>query len=348
MQAGDILGHEFMGEVVEVGAERDEPLGGRPRRRAVPDRLRRLLLLPARASSSLCDNIEPERRDGRGALRLLRRRAVRLLPPLRRLRRRPGRARPRAVRRRRAAQGAGDASPTSRRCSSPTSSRPATWRPRTAPSGRATPWRCGAAGPVGLLAIKSAFLLGAERVIAHRPRARRGCALAETHGKAETLDYEETDDVVEELKQRTGGRGPDACIDAVGMEAHGTTARRAATTGPSRPSGSATDRPHALRQAHPQACRKGGTVSVPGVYGGFLDKVPFGAAFAKGLTLRDGPDPRPPLPAAAARAASRPGELDPELHHEPPAARWTRAPEAYRDVQRQGRRLHEGRPDPAA
>lgn len=141
------------------------------------------------------------------------------------------------------------------------------------------------AGPVGLLAMKSAFLLGAERVIAiDRWPAR--LRLAESGAKAETLDYQEIDDVVEELKQRTGGRGPDACIDAAGMEAHGTAldalydrAKQAVRL--------ATDRSHALRQAI-QACRKGGTVSIPGVYGGLLDKFPLGAAFAKGLTMRMG------------------------------------------------------------
>jgi len=141
------------------------------------------------------------------------------------------------------------------------------------------------AGPVGLFAIASAYLLGAERVIAiDRFPAR--LLLAETRAKAETINYEEHPDIVEELKERTGGRGPDACIDAVGTEAHGTSvdalydrAKQAMRLG--------TDRPHALRQAL-QACRKGGTVSIPGVYGGVLDKVPFGAAFAKGLTLRMG------------------------------------------------------------
>ena len=143
-------------------------------------------------------------------------------------------------------------------------------------------WGC---GPVGQFAIQSAYLLGAERVIAiDRWPAR--LRLAESAGKAETLNYEVVDDVVEELKQRTGGRGPDACIDAVGTEAHGTTldarydrVKLAVRLG--------TDRAHALRQAI-QACRKGGTVSIPGVYGGLLDKVPFGAAFAKGLTFRMG------------------------------------------------------------
>jgi threonine dehydrogenase-like Zn-dependent dehydrogenase len=119
-------------------------------------------------------------------------------------------------------------------------------------------WGC---GPVGQFAIRSAYLLGAERVIAiDRWPAR--LRLAETAGKAETIDYEAVEDVVEELKQRTGGRGPDACIDAVGTEAHGTTldalfdrAKQAVRLG--------TDRVHALRQAI-QACRKGSTVSIPG------------------------------------------------------------------------------------
>jgi len=102
---------------------------------------------------------------------------------------------------------------------------------------------------------------------------------------AEIVDFSKAD-VFEELKERTGGIGPDACIDAVGLEAHGMTVDavydrvKAALF-------LATDRPHVLRQAI-NACRKGGTVSVPGVYGGFLDKIPFGAAFAKGLTLKMG------------------------------------------------------------
>jgi threonine dehydrogenase-like Zn-dependent dehydrogenase len=143
-------------------------------------------------------------------------------------------------------------------------------------------WGC---GPVGQFAIKSAYLLGADRVIGIDPSAARRL-MAETAGKAETLNPVGTD-VVEELKQRTGGRGPDACIDAVGMEAHGWTTLDAAYDRAKQAVMLATDRPHALREAI-QACRKGGTVSVPGVYGGLLDKVPIGAAFAKGLTLRMG------------------------------------------------------------
>ena len=142
-------------------------------------------------------------------------------------------------------------------------------------------WGC---GPVGQFAIKSAFMLGAERVIAidHIPERLE---MAKTQGKAEVLNYEDAD-VQKKLTEMTGGRGPDSCIDCVGMEAHGTSvdaiydyAKQAVRL--------ETDRPHVLRQAI-QACRKGGTVSIPGVYGGFIDKFNLGAAFAKGLTFRMG------------------------------------------------------------
>jgi threonine dehydrogenase-like Zn-dependent dehydrogenase len=141
-------------------------------------------------------------------------------------------------------------------------------------------WGC---GPVGQFAIRSAYMLGAERVIAlDDVEARLEMA---RKGGAEVLDFRDAD-VVEKLKEMTGGRGPDACIDAVGMEAHGVAidalydrARQAVRL--------ESDRPHALRQAI-QACRKGGTVSVPGVYGGLIDKFPIGAAFAKGLTFKMG------------------------------------------------------------
>jgi threonine dehydrogenase-like Zn-dependent dehydrogenase len=141
-------------------------------------------------------------------------------------------------------------------------------------------WGC---GPVGQFAIRSAYLLGAERVIALDDSEDR-LAMARL-GKAETLNFADAN-VVDALKAMTGGRGPDACIDAVGMEAHGTAidsvydrVKQAAML--------ETDRPHALRQAI-QACRKGGTVSVPGVYGGIIDKFPIGAAFSKGLTFKMG------------------------------------------------------------
>jgi threonine dehydrogenase-like Zn-dependent dehydrogenase len=142
-------------------------------------------------------------------------------------------------------------------------------------------WGC---GPVGQFAIQSAYLLGAERVIAI-DRFPERLALAASRGKAQVLNYEQVD-VYEALREMTGGQGPDACIDAVGLESHGTTLDawydRAKTS-----LYMATDRPHALREAI-SACRKGGIVSIPGVYGGWLDKFPLGAAFAKGLTLKMG------------------------------------------------------------
>ena len=142
-------------------------------------------------------------------------------------------------------------------------------------------WGC---GPVGLFAIQSALLLGAERVIAI-DRVPERLQRAQMLGGVETINYEEID-AGEALKEMTGGRGPDACLDAVGLEAHGMglegfydKVKQAVRL--------ETDRPNVLRQAI-VSCRKGGTVSLAGVYGGFLDKVPMGAAFNKGLTLKMG------------------------------------------------------------
>ncbi len=143
------------------------------------------------------------------------------------------------------------------------------------------------AGPVGLFAAKSAFLLGAERVIVIENIAER-INLAQQIG-CEVINFEADNDenLFDQLKSMTtNGRGPDSCIDAVGMEAHGTSVGEIydwVKMGLRL----STDRPNALRQAI-QACRKAGTVSVPGVYAGFLDKMPFGAAFNKGLTFKMG------------------------------------------------------------
>ena len=142
-------------------------------------------------------------------------------------------------------------------------------------------WGC---GPVGQFAIKSAYMLGAERVIAI-DRFPERLQMAKEQGKAEVINYEEVD-AGEALKEMTGGRGPDRCIDAVGMEAHGTDLMSAYDR-VAQAVKLETDRPTALRQAI-VACRKGGTVSIPGVYGGFVDKVPFGAIVNKALTLRSG------------------------------------------------------------
>ncbi len=142
-------------------------------------------------------------------------------------------------------------------------------------------WGC---GPVGQLAIKSAYMLGAERVIAI-DRFPERLRMAHDQGQAEVLNYE-GENIVEQLRLMTGGRGPDACIDAVGMEAHGTSID-AIYDKVKQTIRLETDRSHALRDAI-QSCRKGGTVSIPGVYGGLLDKFPLGAAFGKGLTLKMG------------------------------------------------------------
>jgi threonine dehydrogenase-like Zn-dependent dehydrogenase len=141
-------------------------------------------------------------------------------------------------------------------------------------------WGC---GPVGQFAIRSALLLGAARVIAIDAVPER-LQMAADAG-AETL-HSLNDDVFKQLRDMTGGLGPDACIDAVGMEAHGSHIDywydKAKTM-----TFMATDRASSLRQAI-HCCRKGGIVSIPGVYGGFIDKVPMGAAFNKGLTLKMG------------------------------------------------------------
>jgi threonine dehydrogenase-like Zn-dependent dehydrogenase len=142
-------------------------------------------------------------------------------------------------------------------------------------------WGC---GPVGQFAIKSAYMLGAERVIAI-DRIPERLQMAKEQCGAEVLNYEEVE-VGEALKEMTGGRGPDACLDAVGMEAHGTDAM-AFYDKAKQAVRMETDRPTALRQVM-VACGKGGHVSLAGVYGGFLDKIPMGAAFNKGLTFKMG------------------------------------------------------------
>ncbi|WP_225334034.1 zinc-dependent alcohol dehydrogenase [Halomicrobium urmianum] len=142
-------------------------------------------------------------------------------------------------------------------------------------------WGC---GPVGQFAIQSAWLLGAERVIAI-DRVQERLDMAREHGDAEIIDFEE-DDVYDRLMEMTGNRGPDRCIDAVGTEAHGTglagvtdRAKQAAKL--------ETDRPHVLRQAI-KSCRKGGTLSIPGVYIGDADNIPVGAMMNKALTVKTG------------------------------------------------------------
>lgn len=142
-------------------------------------------------------------------------------------------------------------------------------------------WGC---GPVGQFAIKCAYLLGAQRVIGI-DRLPERLAMAREGAGAETINYDEVD-VHDALMEMTGGRGPDACIDAVGLEAHAhgvvgiyDRVKQAMML--------ETDRPHAFRQAV-MACRNGGTVSVPGVYAGFVDKVPLGSIMNRSLTIKTG------------------------------------------------------------
>ena len=182
-------------------------------------------------------------------------------------------------------------------------------------------WGC---GPVGQFAIRSAVMLGAGRVIAI-DRLPERLRMAE-QGGAETIHYEQVEDVVQTLKDMTGNRGPDSCMDAVGMEAFGHSlpflvdrAKQAMKL--------SMDRPNVLRQCI-LACRKGGTVSVPGVYGGFLDKIPFGAAMNKGLTFKMGQTHMMRYMRPLLERVER-GEIDPSfvISHRLPLSK---APEAYK------------------
>lgn len=139
-------------------------------------------------------------------------------------------------------------------------------------------------GPVGQFTIRSALMMGAGRVVAI-DRIPERIAMAAAAG-AETINFDE-EDVYDRLNQMTGGRGPDSCIDAVGMEAHGSGAFDAVLDRGEAALGIATDRIHALRSCITN-CRCGGTVSLSGVYGGFPNHVNLGAAFQKGLTIRMG------------------------------------------------------------
>lgn len=142
-------------------------------------------------------------------------------------------------------------------------------------------WGC---GPVGLFSIASAFMLGAERVIAI-DRFPYRLQMARDKAKAEVINYEEQD-VYETLMEMTGGRGPDACIDAVGMEAHKPGLMYALDLAKQNAK-IETDRPLALREAI-RCCRNGGTVSVIGVYAGFIDMFPMGSVMNRSLTIRSG------------------------------------------------------------
>jgi threonine dehydrogenase-like Zn-dependent dehydrogenase len=140
------------------------------------------------------------------------------------------------------------------------------------------------AGPVGQMAIRSAILLGAKQVIAiDRVPERLDMAKA---GGAITINFDE-ESVIERLNELTNGKGPEKCIDAVGMEAHAAGTIDAMYDRVKQATMMETDRPHVLREMA-YVCRPAGTLSIPGVYGGLLDKIPFGAIMNKGLTIRTG------------------------------------------------------------
>jgi len=183
-------------------------------------------------------------------------------------------------------------------------------------------WGC---GPVGQFAIQSSWMLDAGRVIAI-DRVPERLRMAEERGRAETINFEDGD-VYERLMALTGGRGPDRCIDAVGTEAHGRGSVDAMFDKVKVAAYLGTDRPHVLREAI-MCCRKGGTISVPGVYVGFLDKIPFGAAMGKGLTIKTG---QTHVPRYHQRLLGKieAGEIDPSfvVTHQLPLEE---GPEAYR------------------
>jgi threonine dehydrogenase-like Zn-dependent dehydrogenase len=189
-------------------------------------------------------------------------------------------------------------------------------------------WGC---GPVGLLAIACARMLGAERVIAI-DRFPERLRLAALRLNADTIDYREAN-VLEALKDLTGGRGPDACIDAVGMEAHAFHNLAYAYDRMKQAVMLETDRPVALREAI-MACRSGGTVSVAGVYGGWIDQFPVGAMMNRSLTIRTGQTHvQRYMKPLLARIAKK--ELDPSfiITHRLPLEQASAAYRMFRDKQ---------------
>jgi threonine dehydrogenase-like Zn-dependent dehydrogenase len=140
-------------------------------------------------------------------------------------------------------------------------------------------------GPVGQFAIRSAWMLGAGRVVAI-DRVPERLAMAKKHGQADTINFED-EKVYDRLMEMTSGRGPDRCIDAVGAEAHAGGSVDAVLDAAKAAVMLGTDRPHVIREAI-MCCRKGGTVSIPGAYVGVMDKLPIGAMMNKGLTIKTG------------------------------------------------------------
>jgi threonine dehydrogenase-like Zn-dependent dehydrogenase len=187
------------------------------------------------------------------------------------------------------------------------------------------------AGPVGLFAMASAYLLGAERVIAI-DRFDYRLRKARDEVRAEIIDYEEGG-VVEQLNEMTGGRGPDACIDAVGMEAHHHVGPLHTYDRAKQATRLETDRPHVLREAI-MACKNGGVVSIIGVYGGFVDKFPMGSLMNRSLTIRTGQcHVQRYMPALLERI--RNGEIDPSfvVSHRLPLDEAPRGYEMFKNKQ---------------
>ncbi|MBN8903928.1 MAG: zinc-binding dehydrogenase, partial [Rhodospirillales bacterium] len=149
------------------------------------------------------------------------------------------------------------------------------------PSDTVAIWGC---GPVGQFAIRAAIMLGAKQVVAIDNVPER-LVMAKAAG-ATVIDFDQ-ESVVERLNELTGGKGPEKCIDAVGLESHATRSVDALYDRAKQAVMMETDRPHVLREIM-YVCRPAGTISVPGVYGGLVDKIPFGAFMNKGLTMRTG------------------------------------------------------------
>jgi len=183
-------------------------------------------------------------------------------------------------------------------------------------------WGC---GPVAQFAIKSAWMFGAGRVIAI-DRVPERLQMAREKGKAEVINFEKNR-VYDTLMEMTRGRGPDRCIDAVGAEAHGGGSMDAVYDKVKSAMFMATDRVHALREAI-FCCRKGGTISIPGVYIGFPDKIPMGALMNKGLTIKTGQTHVPKYHRQLLNKIEA-GEIDPSfvITHRPPLEQ---APAMYR------------------
>ena len=283
MMPGDVVGHEMMGVVEEVGSEVTKLRKGD--RIVIPftincdecDQCRRGNYLAVRAH-------QPQGRARRQGVRPPHRGPVRLHPPHRRLSRA---ARPNIC------ASPSPTAPISRRRTSLTDEQllflgdifPTGWQAAVQCDIQRTDvvaiW---GAGPVGQMAIRSAILLGAKTVIAI-DRLPERLSMAAAAG-AETINFED-ESVLERLNDLTEGKGPDKCIDAVGMEAHASSHLDGMIDRAKQAMLMVSDRAHVLREMI-YVCRGGGVLSIPGVYSGLMDKVPFGMAMNKGLTFRMG------------------------------------------------------------